>query len=429
MSHTISAASYVRATHVIPGGVNSPVRAFKGVGGTPIFFQRGQGPLLFDLDDNQYIDYVSSWGPLIQGYGFQPVLDAIHKQADLATSFGAPTLVETKLAECVVDRTPSIDKVRMCNSGTEATMSAIRLARGITGRDKIVKFQGCFHGHGDSLLVKAGSGVLTLGLPDSPGVPKDLAQHTITLPYNDVGAVHELFDSIGSQIAGVIVEPIAGNMGCIPPRSGFLEALRDETRDSGSLLIFDEVMTGFRVDRGGAQSLYNVDPDLTTLGKIIGAGLPVGAFGGKAEYMDQLAPLGSIYQSGTLSGNPLAMAAGLALLESLDDDFYRSLDRKTTQMTEGIRHIADQLTVDLVINKACGMFSLFFTDQSDVESYADVESCDADLYAKFFHHLLEQGVYFAPSAFESAFVGGSHTDQVISDTLDAIANTFSFLQA
>lgn len=424
MNQDLSIQLYKRAQDVIPGGVNSPVRAFKGVEGTPIFFESGIGPYLADVDGNHYIDYVSSWGPMIRGYSCEPVVRAVRDQAIRATSFGAPTLQEIELAELVIERVPSIEKVRMVNSGTEATMSAIRLARGFTGRDRIVKFEGCFHGHGDSLLVKAGSGVMTLGLPDSPGVPKDLAKLTVTLPFNDTQAIDDTFSQLGQEIACVIVEPIAGNMGVVPPNIDFLQALRKSTEEFGSLLIFDEVMTGFRVASGGAQQLYGITPDLTTLGKVIGGGLPVGAFGGRSDIMDQLAPVGPIYQSGTLSGNPLAMSAGLALLKTLDGDFYRTLEECTTNLVDGLLNQARSSGVDLHVNSVCGMFSLFFTEDHNVESYEHVMQCDAERYREFFGKMLENGVYFAPSAYESAFVGGSHTGVEISQTIEQAGRVF-----
>ena len=422
---TRSIESFQHAVQLLPGGVNSPVRAFKGVGGTPVFFDSGTGPFLVDVDGNEYIDYVASWGPMLQGYSFAPVVDALRAQAQRATSFGAPCLNELELAKLLVSRVPSMEKVRMVNSGTEATMSAIRLVRGITNRDRIVKFAGCFHGHADSLLVQAGSGVMTLGLPDSPGVPASLAQHTLTLPYNDVDAVREMFKKCGNEIAGVIVEPIAGNMGCIPPVSGFLEELRKQTKHYGSLLIFDEVMTGFRVARGGAQEVFKINPDLTTLGKVIGGGLPVGAFGGPAEIMDQLAPDGPIYQSGTLSGNPLAMAAGYALLDSLTSDFYDNLEDLTRYLVDGIQDLAKRHHTDLCVNSVCGMLSFFFTGQESVNNYQAATRCDTAKYARFFHEMLERGIYFAPSAFECAFVSGSHTTTELDQTLTAFHEVFS----
>ena len=419
MTRSKSEALFRRACKVIPGGVNSPVRAFRGVGGTPLFFHSGTGAKVCDVDGNQYIDYVASWGPMLQGFNFAPVVDAVTSQAGLAMSFGAPTEIEVLTAELICDRVPSIERVRMVNSGTEATMSAIRLARGITGRDKIVKFEGGFHGHGDSLLVKAGSGVLTLGLPDSPGVPESLARHTITIPYNNFEAINRVFDSWGAEIACVIVEPVAGNMGCIPPIDGFLQLLRECCTNHDSLLIFDEVMTGFRVHAGGAQKLYDVTPDLTTLGKIIGGGLPVGAFGGKIKFMDQLAPSGPIYQSGTLSGNPLAMSSGYAILNSLTPSTYDFLQKQTDRLTQGLEQIAKSHNVNVVVNSVCAMFSLYFTDQPNVNCYSQVAACDADLYRRFFHGMLDSGVYLAPSAFESAFVSTSHDDEVIEETLQA----------
>ena len=418
---------FSRARKVIPGGVNSPVRAFKGVGGEPLFFAKGEGPYMEDVDGNRFIDYVSSWGPMIQGFTYAPVVNAVKSQVERSTSFGAPTEIEVELAETIVKRIKSIEKIRMVNSGTEATMSAIRLARGVTGRDKILKFEGCFHGHGDSLLVKAGSGVLTLGLPDSPGVPSDLAQHTLTVPFNDSAAVEDAFKSFGEKIAAIIVEPIAGNMGCIPPQDGFLETLRKVTRQYDALLIFDEVMTGFRVAPSGAQELFNIDPDITTLGKVIGAGLPVGAFAGKKKYLDRLAPEGDIYQSGTLSGNPLAMAAGKALLDTLDNDFYAQVTRCTDELILGFMSLAGTHGIPLRINHFCGMFSLFFTDQREVTNFDDVSNCDVERYRKFFHLMLEQNVYMAPSAFESAFVGGQHTKDIVDKTLAAAEYAFQRL--
>ncbi len=423
----LSKELFQRAQQVIPGGVNSPVRAFKSVGGTPVFFVSGMGPYLTDVDGNHYIDYVASWGPMINGFSYEPVVHAVREQSIRATSFGAPTIQEIELAELVTQRIPAIDKIRMVNSGTEATMSAIRLARGYTGRDKIVKFEGCFHGHGDSLLVKAGSGVMTLGLPDSPGVPADLAQHTITLPFNNPELSASLFEQMGDEIAAVIVEPIAGNMGCIPPIDGFLDTLRDLAYKHGSLLIFDEVMTGFRVAAGGAQELYEIQPDLTTLGKVIGGGLPVGAFGGKAKIMDSLAPTGPIYQSGTLSGNPLAMSAGLALLQSLDNNFYQVLELTTRQLVDGLREEAKSAGIELQINAVCGMFSLFFTSQSEVLNYDQSASCDGEQYRKFFHAMLQRGVYFAPSPYESAFVSGSHTKLETDETVSKAGEAFRTL--
>ncbi len=419
---------FEQALKSIPGGVNSPVRAFRGVGGTPVFFTRGEGAWLTDEDGNRYVDYVGSWGPMLQGHAFPPVVDAVREQALAGLGFGAPTRAEIAMAEAITERFPGIEKVRMVNSGTEATMSAIRLARAATDRDKIVKFQGCYHGHSDALLAAAGSGLLTLGLPDSPGVPADTAKHTLTAPFNDIDAVREIFAGVGQDLAAVIVEPIAGNMGCIPPAPGFLAALRQITADAGSLLIFDEVMTGFRVHRGGAQAAYGIEPDLTTLGKVIGGGLPVGAFGGKAEVMDRIAPAGDVYQAGTLSGNPLAMRAGLGLLGSLDDAFYDALDKTTRHLAEAIAASAEHHGIPLVQNAVCGMFSLFFTD-GPVRSFADVQRADAEKYGRFFHAMLARGVYFAPSAFEAAFVSGAHDRGAVDATLAAVDETFRDLAA
>ena len=419
---------FEQALKSIPGGVNSPVRAFRGVGGTPVFFTRGEGAWLTDEDGNRYVDYVGSWGPMLQGHAFPPVVDAVREQALAGLGFGAPTRVEIAMAEAITERFPGIEKVRMVNSGTEATMSAIRLARAATDRDKIVKFQGCYHGHADALLAAAGSGLLTLGLPDSPGVPADTAKHTLTAPFNDIDAVREIFAGVGQDVAAVIVEPIAGNMGCIPPAPGFLAALRQITADAGSLLIFDEVMTGFRVHRRGAQGAYGIEPDLTTLGKVIGGGLPVGAFGGKAEIMDRIAPAGDVYQAGTLSGNPLAMRAGLGLIDSLDDAFYDALDKTTRQLAEAITASAEHHGIPLVQNAVCGMFSLFFTD-APVRSFADVQRADAEKYGRFFHAMLARGVYFAPSAFEAAFVSGAHDQGAVDATLAAVDEAFRDLAA
>ena len=424
MDHDKSANLIARAERSIPGGVNSPVRAFKGVGGTPVFFASGEGAWLTDVDGNRYIDFVGSWGPMLQGHAFPPVIDAVRARAQHGLGFGAPSEIEVQLAEAVVARFPAIEKVRMVNSGTEATMTAIRLARGHTGRDMIVKFQGCYHGHSDALLAEAGSGLLTLGLPNSPGVPEDTAKHTLTLPFNDGGAVAGAFERFGDDIAAVIVEPVAGNMGCVPPQAGFLAALRKSTDDGGALLIFDEVITGFRIARAGAEGCYGVMPDLTTLGKVIGGGLPVGAIGGKADIMDRLAPTGPVYQAGTLSGNPLAMTAGLAMLESLDAGFYESLASTTDRFADGMTRLAETHGVPLTVNRACGMFSLFFKDGA-VRNYDDVATADVDRYRRFFHAMLDQGVYFAPSAFETAFVSGAHGDNEVVRTLEAAEGVFA----
>ena len=421
-----SANLIARAERSIPGGVNSPVRAFKGVGGTPVFFASGEGAWLSDVDGNTYIDFVGSWGPMLQGHAFPPVIDAVRARAERGLGFGAPSEIEVELAEAVVARFPAIEKVRMVNSGTEATMTAIRLARGYTGRDLIVKFQGCYHGHSDALLAEAGSGLLTLGLPNSPGVPADTAKHTLTLPFNDASAVVGAFERYRKDIAAVIVEPVAGNMGCVPPDPEFLESLRSLTTDNGALLIFDEVITGFRVGPAGAQGCYGVTPDLTTLGKVIGGGLPVGAIGGRARVMDRLAPIGPVYQAGTLSGNPLAMTAGLAMLNSLDADFYEALASTTDRLADGVVELAKAHNVPVAVNRACGMFSLFF-HAGPVRNYDDVADADVDRYGRFFHAMLEQGVYFAPSAFETAFVSGAHGEAEVSRTLEALDQVFGGL--
>jgi glutamate-1-semialdehyde 2,1-aminomutase len=415
-----------RAARSIPGGVNSPVRAFKGVGGTPVFFESGAGPYLTDVDGNRYIDYVGSWGPMILGHGNRAVVEAVKRQADMALGFGAPTEMEIDLAERVIDMVPSIEKVRMVNSGTEATMSAIRLARGFTGRDMIVKFTGCYHGHSDSLLVKAGSGVLTLGIPNSPGVPAAVAANTLSVPFNNLAAIEEVFAGYPEQIAAVIVEPVAGNMGCIPPLPGFLEGLRTLTSDNGAVLIFDEVMTGFRVARGGAQQRYGITPDLTTLGKIIGGGLPVGAFGGRADIMSRIAPEGDVYQAGTLSGNPLATVAGLAMLNALDDDVYTTLGQQTAYLADGLRDIAREAGIPVCVNHVCGMFGLFFT-AGPVSDFDHAANANIDQFNRFFHGMLDQGVYLAPSAFEAGFISTTHTDDVLDATLSAAASVFKTL--
>ncbi|MBE8189572.1 MAG: glutamate-1-semialdehyde 2,1-aminomutase [Candidatus Thioglobus sp.] len=411
---------FEQAKTVIAGGVNSPVRAFNGVGGSPIFFSRGQGAYLFDADGKKYIDYVASWGPMILGHANKTVANAVKAALDNGLGFGAPTEIETQLAQKVCDLMPSIELIRMVSSGTEATMSAIRLARGFTGRDKIIKFEGCYHGHSDSLLVKAGSGALTMGKPSSAGVPRDLAQHTLTLEYNNLAKVNEILSEIGDQVACIIVEPVAGNMGCIPPADGFLQGLRDVCNSHKVVLIFDEVMSGFRVALGGAQAFYGVKPDLTTLGKVIGGGLPVGAFGGKREIMEFIAPLGPVYQAGTLSGNPLSMAAGLAMLNTLaaDEDFYQNLQAKTQQLTAGILAQAKAHNISMSANLVGGMFGLFFTD-SPVENFAQVSKCDVERFKKFYHFMLEQGVYLAPSAYESGFVSSAHSEADIAKTITA----------
>lgn len=426
MSREKSAALFARALVTIPGGVNSPVRAFKGVGGTPVFFASGEGAYLTDVDGNRYIDYVASWGPMILGHGNHAVVAAVKAQADMALGFGAPTEMEIELAEQVVSMMPNIEQVRMVNSGTEATMSAIRLARGFTGRDMIVKFTGCYHGHSDALLVKAGSGLLTLGIPNSAGVPQAVAAQTLTLPFNHAEAVAAAFHNYPDKIAAVIVEPVAGNMGCIPPVADFLPALRSITEANGALLIFDEVMTGFRVARGGAQALYDITPDLTTLGKIIGGGLPVGAFGGRQEVMNHIAPLGDVYQAGTLSGNPLATVAGLTMLRALDDNFYVELDTRTQQLADGLKTAADRNGITLTVNRVCGMFGAFFTG-SEVTEFDHVANANTELFNRFFHAMLDEGVYLAPSAFETGFVSLAHTPEVIETTLAAADRAFATL--
>ena len=419
-----------RAERTIPGGVNSPVRAFRGVGGSPVFFESARGAELFDVDGNRYIDYVGAWGPMILGHGHPSVRAAVAEQLERALAFGAPTELEIAMAEKIASFVPSIEKVRMVNSGTEATMSAIRLARGFTGRDMVIKFAGCYHGHADSLLVKAGSGLLTLGIPNSPGVPADVAKHTLNLPFNDLDAIRQVFARYGDAIACVIVEPVAGNMGCIPPRAGFLELLRESTERHGALLIFDEVMTGFRVARGGAQALYEIRPDLTTLGKVIGGGMPVGAFGGRRDIMDQVAPLGPVYQAGTLSGSPLAMAAGLATLSEIDDDaFYERLNTRTRKLVDGLAAAAQRHNIPVCANAVCGMFSLFFTSQSSVENLDDVSASNVQRFNRFFHAMLQRGVYLAPSAFEAGFVSAAHDDAIIAQTLAAADASFAEIAA
>jgi glutamate-1-semialdehyde 2,1-aminomutase len=415
-----------RAARSIPGGVNSPVRAFRGVGGTPLFFERGEGVYLTDADGNRYIDYVGSWGPMLLGHGDPDIVAAVQDQAARSLGFGAPTELEIELAEQVIGMMPGIERLRLVNSGTEATMSAIRLARGFTGRDLIVKFAGCYHGHSDALLVKAGSGVLTLGIPNSPGVPEAVAANTLTLPFNQPEAVRRVFERYPEQIAAIIVEPVAGNMGCIPPLPGFLEALRARTEADGALLIFDEVMTGFRVARGGAQARYGVRPDLTTLGKIIGGGLPVGAFGGRADVMSRVAPEGDVYQAGTLSGNPLATIAGLTMLRKLDETVYAALEEQTAYLHAGIAERAAAARVPVTVNSVCGMFGLFFT-AGEVTEFDHVANADVDRFNRFFHAMLERGVYLAPSAFEAGFLSTRHDREVLDQTLDAMTAAFATL--
>ena len=417
---------FERAQLSIPGGVNSPVRAFRGVGGEPVFFKRGQGPYLFDEDDRRYIDYVGSWGPMILGHAHPDVIKAVHDASANGLGFGAPTAVEVTMAETLRQFMPSLDMVRMVNSGTEATMSAIRLARAYTGRDKLVKFEGCYHGHVDALLVKAGSGALTLGEPTSPGVPAALAALTLTLRYNDLAQVQEVFEQAGGDIACIIVEPVAGNMNCIPPAPGFLQGLRRVCDDYGCVLIFDEVMTGFRVALGGAQQLYGVTPDLTTLGKVIGGGMPVGAFGGRRDIMSMISPLGPVYQAGTLSGNPVAMAAGLATLEQLTQPgFYEQLAKKTQRLVEDLADHAKAAGIPFTTNHVGGMFGLFFSHEKSISRYEQVMASNAELFKQFFHGMLDEGVYLAPSAYEAGFVSASHSDEDIEDTVKAAAKVLS----
>ena len=421
---------FSEAQKIIPGGVNSPVRAFKGVGGTPVFIDHASGPYIFDSQGKQYIDYVGSWGPMILGHAHPEVITAVKEAAEKGLSFGAPTEIETRMAAKICELMPAIEKVRMVSSGTEATMSALRLARGYTKRDKIVKFEGCYHGHSDSLLVKAGSGALTLGVPSSPGVPASLAEDTLTLTFNDSEAIKQVFSKMGEKIACVIVEPVAGNMNCIPPESGFLETLRQVCDEYGSVLIFDEVMTGFRVDLHGAQGLYQVKPDLTTLGKIIGGGMPVGAFGGNQKIMEHLAPVGPVYQAGTLSGNPVSMAAGLKTLELVSQaGFYQTLSEKTANLVSGIKERAEQQNIEMAVNTVGAMFGLFFSHEKKISRFEQVMQCDQEFFKRFFHAMLEQGVYLAPSAFEAGFVSAAHTEQDVQRTLDVTEVVFKTLPA
>jgi glutamate-1-semialdehyde 2,1-aminomutase len=419
---------FQEACKYIPGGVNSPVRAFRGVGGEPIFFKKASGAYATAADGRRFIDYVGSWGPMILGHAHPQVIKAVQDVAADGLSFGAPTELETRLARRVVELVPSIELVRFVSSGTEATMSAIRLARGFTKRDTIVKFEGCYHGHSDSLLIKAGSGALTLGIPTSPGVPKALANYTVTLNFNDADQVGEAFREIGAQVACVIVEPIAGNMNCVPPAPGFLETLRRECDRVGALLIFDEVMTGFRVALGGAQALYGVRPDLTTLGKIIGGGMPVGAFGGRRDIMEHLAPLGPVYQAGTLSGNPVAMTAGLSTLELLSaPGFHQRLKASTDDLMRRLAQSASVAGIALSTNHVCGMFGFFFTDEPHVDRYGKVMACNVERFKRFFHGMLDQGIYFAPSAFEAGFLSSAHSAADIDATIAAAGRVFATL--
>lgn len=420
-----SSSLFQDAQSILPGGVNSPVRAFQRVGGQPLFIKQAIGAYLIDVDDNRYIDYVGSWGPMITGHARPEVIEKIIAALGNGLSFGAPTEIETTLANKVQQHVPSMEMMRMVSSGTEATMSAIRVARGFTGRDKIIKFEGCYHGHSDALLVKAGSGALTLGEPDSLGVPASVAQHTITLAYNDEAAVRQAVSEIGSEVAAIIVEPVAGNMGCVPAVDGFLQCLRAVCDEYGIVLIFDEVMTGFRVAMGGAQSVYSVKPDLTTLGKVIGGGMPVGAFGGKRDIMSVVAPLGGVYQAGTLSGNPIAMTAGLATLELIEaPGFFEALDQKAAELVNGLQEVADNAGVPFSTNQVGGMFGFFFSNAKPVTNFDQVMNADTDMFNKFFNGMLSRGINLAPSPFEAGFISSAHGDTEIEQTIDAARSTF-----
>ncbi len=422
---SLSDTLWERAQQFLPGGVNSPVRAWRSVNGRPVFIERATGSKIYDVDGNEYIDYVCSWGPMIVGHAHPEVVEAVQKTAMKGTSFGAPTPLEVELAELVVTAFPSVEKVRMVNSGTEATMSAVRLARAYTKRDKIIKFDGCYHGHADSFLVKAGSGLATFGIPASPGVPSDLTKHTISLPYNDLQAVEKTFAEMGSEIACVIVEPVAGNMGVVLPERGFLEGLREITSKFGSLLIFDEVITGFRVSFGGAQAFYGICPDLTCLGKVIGGGLPVGAYGGKKEIMNLVSPEGGVYQAGTLSGNPLAMAAGVATVKILKrPGVYEELEQKALTLTEGIKQAAQDAGIKIQINRIASMFSVFFEPEEFVKDYASVLKTNAKMFINYFYGMFKRGIYLAPSPFEAGFVSLAHTEQDIQKTIKAAKEVF-----
>ena len=425
---THSEQLFDQAQQHIPGGVNSPVRAFAGVGGSPRFITSAEGAYITDADGKQYIDYIGSWGPMILGHNHPAIKQAVLEAVENGLSYGAPTEIEVTMAQKVKSMVPSIDKIRMVSSGTEATMSAIRLARGYTNRNKILKFEGCYHGHADSLLVKAGSGALTLGVPNSPGIPEDVAQHTLTVSFNDLEQVKEVFAKYGDDIACIIVEPVAGNMNCIIPVEGFLQGLRDICDQYGSVLIFDEVMTGFRVAAGGVQEYFGIKPDLTTLGKVIGGGMPVGAFGGKAEIMDYIAPVGPVYQAGTLSGNPVAMAAGLAALNELSKPgIYETLTASAKMLAEGIKKAAEEHNVDVYTNHIGGMFGIFFTKETSVSSFAQATACDTEKFKRFFHLMLDNGVYLAPSAFEAGFVSTAHDEIVIQKTIEAARRSFAAL--
>ena len=426
MNRTRSQQLFDAAVQRLPGGVNSPVRAFKGVGGTPVFFERAEGPHVWDVDGNRYIDYVGSWGPMILGHAHPAVIEAVIEAAKNGTSFGAPTAAETEFAERICAMMPNIQMLRAVNSGTEATLSAIRLARGYTGRGKLLKFRGCYHGHGDSLLADAGSGVATLGIPGTPGVLPEVARNTITVPYNDPDALRAAFDAHGEDLAAAIIEPVAGNMGCVPPKGDFLQVLRDLCTASGTVLIFDEVMTGFRVAKGGVQALWDIEPDLTTLGKIVGGGMPVGVYGGRREIMQSVAPAGPVYQAGTLSGNPVAMAAGLATLKILDETpgLYESLDATAARLAAGMHEAASAAGIPTVGHQVGAMFSLYFTSD-EVWSYEDAKASDTPKFGRFFHEMLDRGVYLAPSAFEACFIGTKHDDAAIEATLAAARESFA----
>ena len=427
-SYEKSKQAFQEAQTLMPGGVNSPVRAFKSVNMDPIFMEKGKGSKIYDIDGNEYIDYVLSWGPLILGHSNDQVVESLKKMTELGTSFGSPTLMENKLANLVIERVPSVEMIRMVSSGTEATMSALRLARGYTGRNIILKFEGCYHGSSDSLLIKAGSGVATLGLPDSPGVPEGVAKNTITVPYNDLEGVKYAFEQYGKEIAAVIVEPVAGNMGVVPPLPGFLQGLRDITTEYGSLLIFDEVMTGFRVGYHCAQGYYNIIPDITCLGKVIGGGLPVGAYGGKAEIMENIAPSGPIYQAGTLSGNPLAMTAGYETLSQLTPEHYHEFERKGDRLEAGIKAAATKLNVPITVNRAGSMIGFFFTNEK-VINFETAKSSNLDFFASYYREMAEQGVFLPPSQYEGLFLSTEHSDEDIEQTIQAIEQAFSKLQA
>lgn len=419
---------FQEAQNYIPGGVNSPVRAFRSVGGTPVFFKRASGAYLYDEDDKRYIDYVGSWGPMVAGHAHPDVIKAVQETAANGLSFGTPTALETELAKKVQQLMPSLELVRMCNSGTEATMSAIRLARGFTGRDTIIKFEGCYHGHSDCLLVKAGSGALTLGVPTSPGVPTEFVAQTLTLNFNDLDGVRQVCSEMGEKIACIIVEPVAGNMNCVPPVPGFLEGLRSVCDEHGIVLIFDEVMTGFRVALGGAQARYGVKPDMTTLGKVIGGGMPVGAFGGKREIMEHLAPLGPVYQAGTLSGNPVAMIAGLTTLNLISEPgFFDTLEKKTENFCQRMTGAAQEAGIAMTSNQVGGMFGLFFSEENSISSYQQVMGCNVERFKQFFHGMLDAGIYLAPSAFEAGFMSSTHSTADVDETLDAARKVFATL--